>query len=119
MIKSYREKTAAYSIRGSKFVNAFDHLCVVGQDTIRRKTVDSSSVSEKPRLWRSLAGYQCGKTEEDFGKKGSFPATVFKQENRNPSSTNAIFFDGRSDNPSKESIRGFSALSRLRRSEAH
>ena len=71
MIESNREKTDAYSIRGREFVNAFECKRSVGLDTVQRKTVDSSIVSGKRRLWLDLADCGCGKVEEGSGKKGS------------------------------------------------
>jgi len=43
--------------------------------------VDSFSVSEKLRLWLRLTRYECGKAEEDSGKKGGVFGGSDKQEN--------------------------------------
>jgi hypothetical protein len=69
--ESNREKTVGYSIRGSGFVNVFECRRSAGSDAVQRKTVDSSIVSGKWRLWLNLADGGCGKVEEGFGKKGS------------------------------------------------
>ena len=70
-VESNREKTVAYSIRASGFVNGFECKRSAGLDAAQRKTVDSSIVSGKRRLWLGLADCGCGKVEEGSGKKGS------------------------------------------------
>lgn len=88
MIESNREKTDAYSIRVSGFVNAFNHGRSVALDAVQRKTVDSSSVCEKGRLWLGLADCGCGKLEEGFGKKGG---EFFRQTSRKMLSASRLF----------------------------
>jgi hypothetical protein len=91
MISLNREKTVAYSIRGSGFVNAFDHWRWVGVAAIQKKIVDSSSVSEKARPWLGLAEIGCGKTEEGFGKKDSRLFTGTSRKMRGTSRVSRIF----------------------------
>ncbi|MGA9642427.1 MAG: hypothetical protein WBQ72_13610 [Terriglobales bacterium] len=84
MIKFNREKTDAYFIRRSGFVNAFRHGAQVGLEAAGRKRVDSSSVRENGRLAGGLADYECGKTEEGSGKKGG---EFFKETSRKMAGT--------------------------------
>jgi hypothetical protein len=64
-------KNFGYSSCREKFVNAFHHVRLVTRAAVTPKSVDSSSVSQKPCPGLVFEGSRCGKTEEGSGKKDS------------------------------------------------